>query len=151
MQCSINHLADLTGRDRRTIKKRVETLSTDDQGRYDSTQALPLLYGSSKGELDPSQERAKLDQARRELAELEYRKRRGALIEEGTVFRGVESAATACREHLLTIPGRMADSFAAEGSARSIEATLNKEIRSALERITDVSRYDFGKQVEPIQ
>jgi hypothetical protein len=44
----------------------------------------------------------------------------------------------------------MADSLAAEANARSIEATLNKEIRSALERITDVSRYDFGKQVEPI-
>ena len=148
MQCSINHLADLTGRDRRTVKKRIEALQTDEQGRYDSTQALPLLYGSSKGELDPSQERAKLDQARRELAELEYRKRRGALIEEGTVFRVVESAATACREHLLTIPGRMAEVFAAEGSARNIEATLNQEIRSALERITDVSRYDFG---EPLQ
>ena len=150
MQCSINQLSELTGRDRRTIKRRIEALLTDDQGRYDSTQALPLLYGSSKGELDPSQERAKLDQARRELAELEFSKRRGALIEEGTVFRVVESAATACREHLLTIPGRMADSLAAEANARSIEATLNQEIRSALERITDVSRYDFGKQVEPI-
>jgi phage terminase Nu1 subunit (DNA packaging protein) len=149
MQCSINQLSELTGRDRRTIKRRIEALPTDDQGRYDSTQALPLLYGS-KGELDPSQERAKLDQARRELAELEFSKRRGALIEEGTVFRVVESAATACREHLLTIPGRMADSLAAEANARSIEATLNQEIRSALERITDVSRYDFGKQADSL-
>ena len=148
MQCSINQLSELTGRDRRTIKKRVETLSTDEQGRYDSTQALPLLYGSSKGELDPSQERAKLDLARRELAELEYRKRRGELVSIDTVFRVIESASTSCREHLLCLPARLSEVFAAEGNARIIESQLSNEIRSGLERISNVSQHDFG---EPMQ
>ena len=148
MKTSINQISEWTGLDRRTVKKRIEALSTDDQGRYDSTQALPLLYGSSKGELDPSQERAKLDQARRALAEIEYRKRRGELVSIETVFRVIESASTACREHLLCLPARLSEVFAAEGNARIIESQFSNEIRSGLERISNVSQHDFG---EPMQ
>ena len=147
MKTSINQISEWTGLDRRTVKKRLTALPSDVDGQYDSRQALPLMYGSN-GQLDPSQEKAKLDSARRELAELEYRKRRGELIEQHTVFRVVETAATACREHLLCLPARLSEVFAAEGNARIIESQFSNEIRSGLERISNVSQHDFG---EPIQ
>ena len=136
MQCSINQLSELTGRDRRTIKKRIEALPTDDKGRYDSSQALPLLYGS-KGELDPSQERAKLDQVRRELAEIQRDERLGNLIPADVVLDRWSSEASRIRAKLLNLPGRLATVLTgADQSHASIEADSRKLIYEALAELS---------------
>jgi hypothetical protein len=41
---SINELHTLTDKDRRTIKKHLGDLAPDNNGRYDSAQALQILY-----------------------------------------------------------------------------------------------------------
>ena len=50
MQVSINHLAEETEKDYRTIKKRVSTLKRDSSGNYRASEALEAIYiGEVKG------------------------------------------------------------------------------------------------------
>lgn len=102
--------------------------------------------GSKKAEaiLELAEARAKKESYLAHLAEIDYQQKRGDLIAIETVFRVVETASTACREHLLGISGRYASMFAAEADAKVIEQTLDKEIRRALEHITNVANYDFS-------
>jgi len=71
------------------------------------------------------------------LAEIEYSIKQDLLIDRETVFRALRDAATACREGLLSIPGRYAALFAVETDAKVIEQTLEQELRAALDRLTD--------------
>lgn len=65
MELSINELADLTGKDRRTITQRLEQLDYEDGPKgahlYDSRRALALIYG-------PVSSGKSLDQAKTEQA-----------------------------------------------------------------------------------
>ena len=142
MKASISQIADWCGMDRRTIAKRVAHLECDDHGvrgkLYDAPEALRAIFLGDEG-LDPAQEKARLDESRRRLADLEYQKRRGELFHENSVFKVLDSAATAFREGLLTIPGRLANTLATETDARIIENQLFSEIRDQLIHLTSVS------------
>ena len=128
--------------DRRTVAKRVAHLDCEDHGVrgkiYDAPEALRAIFLGTEG-LDATQEKAKLDESRRRLADLEYSRRRGELLHESSVFRVLDSAATAFREGLLTIPGRLANTLATENDARIIENQLFNEIRDQLIHITSVN------------
>ena len=141
MQVSISGLSDLTGFDRRTIAKRLADLPCDDRGKggkyYRSDHALSRLYTGQGDLLEPAQEKAMLDAARRRLADLEYAKRRGDLMQVENVFRALDVAATAFRNQLETIPGRFASTFAAETDARKIETELLREIHASLNHVID--------------
>lgn len=142
MKSSISQIADWCGMDRRTIAKRVAHLECEDHGvrgkLYETSDALRAIYLGENAGLDPGQERARLDESRRRLADLEYSKRRGELLHESSVFRALEIAGTAFRDGLLNIPGRIASSLAAETDARIIENQLFEEIRNQLLHITSV-------------
>lgn len=66
MKASVNQLAEMTGKDRRTVKKRLEGLEpVGKQGRavlYEVKEALPLIYLVGQG---PDVEGITLDEARR--------------------------------------------------------------------------------------
>lgn len=66
MKASVNQLAEMTGKDRRTVKKRLEGLEpVGKQGRavlYEVKEALPLIYQVGQG---PDVEGITLDEARR--------------------------------------------------------------------------------------
>jgi len=87
--------------------------------------------------LEIREAKAKRESYLAHLAELEYKQKRSELIAIESVYRVLDSAATACREHLMGIPGRYSSIFAAESDARTIETILESEIRRALEQITD--------------
>ncbi len=147
MKITISALSDLTGFDRRTISRRLADLKCEDKGRggkfYQSDHALSLLYNGGGGEnLDPAQERALLDNARRRLAELEFSKRRGELLSADVAYRAIEQAATAFKSRLQGIPGQYSSILAAESDAKKIEGILDQEIWNALDEITrtDVTR-----------
>ena len=61
---SISRLSQLTGMTRETVAKRLVNLTPTIDGKakkYDSREALPLLYGAgAKGEFDLQAERARL-------------------------------------------------------------------------------------------
>ena len=141
MKASISQIADWCGMDRRTISKRVAHLECEDHGVrgkcYETSEALRAIFLGTEG-LDPAQEKARLDESRRRLADLEFSRRRGELLHESSVFRVLETAGTAFRDGLLNIPSRIASSLAAETDARIIENRLFKEIRDQLLHLTSV-------------
>lgn len=96
--------------------------------------------------LDMAEARAKKESYLAHLAEIEYKQKRGELISEQAVFQVIETAASAFREQLLSIPGRYAAIFAAEGNAKTIEQVLDTELRKALEQVTNVRNVRFGTQ-----
>ena len=101
MPISINYIADLTGFDRRTIQKRLRSIPKPPDNLYDSHTALRLIYCPDL--LDPSQERAKLDQVRRELAEIQREERLGNLIPADVVLDRWCSEASRIRAKLLNL------------------------------------------------
>ena len=112
MLVSINKLAELTGKSRNTIRKRLAPLLSESDSQtvahaLDSARALALIFGEGAEGLDPAQERALLDRTRRELAELDLDTRRGHLIAAETVSQKWDSIAANIRAKLLNLPGRL--------------------------------------------
>lgn len=87
--------------------------------------------------LDMAEARAKKESYLAHLAEIEYKEKRGQLLSQESVFQALDTAASAFREQLLTIPGRYAAIFAAENNAKTIEQVLENELRRALEHVTN--------------
>ena len=113
MDQSINQLAALTGIDRRTITKRCESLTSKPGPNraklYNSADALRAIYGSADGaRLDPQQERAALDKARREQIEVESRRKAGELLEADRVGRIGAAIITNAKAQLLALPSKLA-------------------------------------------
>lgn len=144
MDQSINQLANLTGIDRRTIGKRLESLpSKPGPNRaklYSSADALPLLYGignSDGARLDPAQERARLDRCRSELAELDLARKRDELLDandvQGAWLRIVGNA----KARLLAIPTRIAGELSDEAEPRQCERIIKDALREALTELAD--------------
>ncbi len=144
MEINVSQIAEISGFDRATVRKRLDGLSCRDAGTggryYDSKVAFRQLYlggSGDEGVLDPTAEKAKLDKARRELAELDYAVKRRELLREESVFRALDAAAIAFKGRLEEIPGRFSSIFAAEGDPRTIESTLMREIHAALNHVID--------------
>jgi phage terminase Nu1 subunit (DNA packaging protein) len=137
---SINELAELTGRDRRTVKRRLADLPSRRDGRsilYDSTQALSLLFGATAdGELlNGAQEKALLDRARRRLAELHHAEQSRELIPAGDIQAALGSAVSACRSHLLSLPVQLAGRCSG-GTAQEIQREARALVNCALDELS---------------
>lgn len=106
------------------------------------------IFSEEKAEaiLEIAEARAKKESYLAHLAEIEYKQKRGQLISEQAVFQVIETAASAFREQLLSIPGRYASIFAAENNAKTIEHVLENELRKALEQVTNVKNVRFGTE-----
>lgn len=142
MKLSMLQLVDLTGFAQRTVKKRLADLTPEVRGKahlYDSTVALPLLYGIGDPDgdrLDPQQERARLDVARRQLAELEHAKRSGDLIDATEVLARWTHIATVVKARMLAIPHKAA-AMAEHRPATEVAEVLRVEIKAALTELAD--------------
>ena len=117
---SISQLANITGLDRRTVTQRLEAVDHtggEKPGQaisYDTTLALPALYPGSRLDegdaqrLDVKLERAKLDRAKRHLAEVALAEKKRALIPADSVQSHWSAMVSNCRARLLAIPSRLA-------------------------------------------
>lgn len=81
--------------------------------------------------------RAKKEMYLAQLAELDYKAKQRELIPISECYAVIDLCATSCREHLMGIPGRFSAIFASESDARTIEETMEAEIRAALEHVAD--------------
>lgn len=83
--------------------------------------------------LDPQQEKAQLDRARRHLAELDRRAREGDLLERGEVEAHVGRQVANARSRLLAIPARLGSVHGAEvaGAADALVREALEELASA--------------------
>jgi hypothetical protein len=89
--------------------------------------------------------RAKKEMYLANMAELEFKARQRELISLAECHNVIDIAATACREHLMGIPGRFASIFASESDPMQIERDMESEIRQALEHIADaISKFRDG-------
>ena len=139
MLASINHIADLTGLDRRAVTRRLASIPHVVDGlakKYDTVIALPLLLGHDAEKLDPSQEKALLDRARREGVETENRKRAGELLEADEVAALWVAQVAIAKGRLLALPSRIAPAVIGLGDLRSIETVIRDAIYEALTELS---------------
>lgn len=136
MKLTINKLHEITGKDRRTIKKRLVDLPSTSEG-YDSVEALPLIYQLNAGErLDIQQELASLNQARRKKLEIETAKLEGNLIDADEVIRHWMDMITNAKTKLLALPQALAHQVLVVDSYGEAEALLKKSIYEALHELS---------------
>lgn len=139
MKVSISQLSDLTGRDRRFIRSRLADLPSE-QGEkgailYESRDALPALFSSTR--LDPGVERARLDAARANLAELALRQKEGELLLASEVESVWSGMILNVRSKLLALPTRLAPELVHIRDQSEIAARLKAVIHECLHEIAN--------------
>ena len=149
MRVSINQLSDLTGFDRRTISRRLESLTPEKEGRshlYESRDALRLAYGAvSDGDsLDLSQERAHLALAQRKLAEIKRKELERDLIPAAEVVQFFTEAGMAAKQVMLGVPSRLASVLVGIDDRHKIYSLVDAEVRYALFYLSDMTRIEGG-------
>ena len=135
MLMSINRLSEISGKDRRTVGKRLASLKPDEDGKYSSPEALTAIFNPEM--LDAVQERAKLDKARRELAELTQQERTKALIPAPAVQEHWAQMIAAARGKLLNLPGRLAATAVGVATIQEAERAARELINEALMELAD--------------
>ena len=141
---SVNRLADLTGRDRATVTRRLASLTPTPGPKnsllYDSRDALPLLIDpptTTAERLDLSHERAYLARRQRELTELKIEATRRELIPATEVQDFLVRAFAAFRAHLLGLPHRLAVECAG-GQYHEIVSTAERITHEALNELSEL-------------
>jgi phage terminase Nu1 subunit (DNA packaging protein) len=141
MLLSVSELSEITGKDRRTIKRYADTLKAVKDGRahkYESRELIPLLYGVSAADgekLDLSQERARLAKLQGDKADLELKEMRGDLLRRDDVVSEVSEAIANCRAKLLNIPAKAAAVTVAAESVPEAQRLLHELVCEALDEL----------------
>jgi hypothetical protein len=122
----------------RTIEKRLEGIEPDViRGKrrfWFLRTAAPAILGITA--LDPTQQRAALENARTRKIELEIAKLEGDLLDAGLVRRAVEDMIVRTRARLLAIPGAQAGRANPEDPKRA-ESAIRDGIYDALGELAD--------------
>ena len=151
---TLNQLEELTGKTHRTIKKRlaesgVEYCHTDGNAKfYNPKDALPAIFiaGAApsmeldeNGEpvtLNPINEKALLDRARRTKIELEIAVIRKTLLPADQLSTILTDALTSIRQKQLSLPHRLAKRLAEVSEEKAIEEILRKELSDSLDALS---------------
>lgn len=88
------------------------------------------------GELNYTEEKAKLTKAKREREELELQVRQETLHDEADVTHMVSKLFVAFRSRLLAIPSKLAPAFVKETDRTKIEKKLKDQIYESLEELS---------------
>ena len=138
---SISQLHELTGRDRRWIKRTlaragVEPAATDGRSvQYPTRDALTAIYGKST--IDAGDELAGLNRAKRELAELDLAERRGELAPISDMEREVVRLLSGIRTQILAVPAATAQELAVTEDAAECHGILETALHNALTALAD--------------
>jgi phage terminase Nu1 subunit (DNA packaging protein) len=138
---SISSINELTGVDRRTIKRRLEDLKPIKEGRaflYESREALPLLF-LSKDEYDLSKERARLAFWQANKTELESEVLKGELIPADQVWQQWERMVSNFRAKMLSLPTKTGHLLLNIADFEEIEAILKNHVYEALKELSHES------------
>jgi len=104
---SLSQLRVLTGRDARTIRKALAGVSPTKRDKrtcwYSTPVALEAIFCGAMP-LEPARARARFDEARANLAELELQRRRGQLLDADDVTRVWSRRILSWRERVRGIP-----------------------------------------------
>ena len=140
-QLSISQLHELTGRERRWIKKRLADQSVTPASRtgrsllYTAREALDAIY--DRDGLDPATEQARLHQARRELAELDLAEKRREYVPAAQVEAAWTKIATMIRAKILAVAVKVAQVLAATSDPKECHAIVEEALHEALEALAE--------------
>lgn len=151
MQLSgIQALIDVFGGTRPTWKRRIEagmpclvrrSANAGKPHEFDSLAVLRWLTeqaaGRPSGDLDPAQERARLDNVRRLEIELKIAERRQELIPAEEVHVAWVGLVGNAKRKLLALPHRLAPRLAAESDVQVIYGIMEAEIHGALTELSE--------------
>lgn len=147
---SITKLSELTGKDRRTITKRLESLTPHkEDGRaliYDAQQALELIYTfETTVGIDKKlkEEQLRYERGRADKIQLEVEKRRGQLVEVESVALAIEKEYAAVRSGLMAIPSKMAHVLSVVDDPNEIKEKLEDAINETLGELSTKHNYEL--------
>jgi hypothetical protein len=148
MQVTISTLSHWTSIHRDTVRRRLAPLLTGTRGEtVDSTRALPMLYGTDN-RLDPTQERARLDKTRRELAELDFAKRQATLVDSAGVERAAFQFGRILQKALVDVfPGRVSMEIAGMTDPWEIEKFIREKMRIELASVSKLKPEEIEDDV----
>ena len=146
---SVNMLHELTGKDRGTIKRRLEGLKPIEQKTkghyYDLKVALRYIYEPQIKDsidedsvfLNPVMEKAKLDRARRLSVELDNQIKKKELIPRQELKQTLGNIFGAVRSKLLNVPVKASQSLPENPSRKELQAHLKAQINEALKELSE--------------
>lgn len=154
-QISVNMLSELTGKDRKTITRRLEGLEPEKSKKkgnyYDLKTALKLVFEPVRDELEDDDdglfingmlEKAKLDRARRIGVELENEIKKKTLIPREELSQVLQKMFGAVRAKLLNVPLKATQSMPEKPNRKQLEAHLKKAINEALRDLSEKNVYE---------
>lgn len=146
---TMNQMSEITGIDRRTVKKRVAHLKVHKgagKGHYyDAHEALPALYhGEGGGNIDQKlqAEQLKYDAARAELKQLEVAKLRGQVVPVEDVAKVVEKEYSFVRQQIRALPSKLAMPLALVSDPNQIHEMLQHSVDECLTELTADVKYE---------
>lgn len=145
---SISQLADITGKDRKTVSSKLSSIEGRPDGRaimYDPREALPLLYGNtSKNTMEKklAEEELKYQTARTEKIQIEVERAKGELVPIEDVASAVAKEYASVRAAILSIPSKMAQPLAHETDPELVNDALTEVINEALQELQAENLYE---------
>lgn len=143
---SISQLSEVTGKDRRTVTKRLALVAPHTtEGRailYDAAEAIETIFVSDSVEgMDKKLLKAELglEIARQAKAEIEVGKLRGELIPIGEVVRCVEKEYSFVRAQIRSLPSKLAKPLSMIADPVEVHSRLLEAVNECLaELVADV-------------
>jgi len=136
-------MAELTGIAPQTIRKRLKDVEpikgTAGALLYESTTALPILYGlgTDGDRLDPSQEKAQLDKERRLIAELDRKFKEGTMVLVQDVEKTWTDVTIKTKNNLLAVPAKVSIELVGKSDPRQIEEAIKVHVHDALSNLAE--------------
>jgi hypothetical protein len=157
----VNDLAAASGYTTATVRSRLATEGIKPakveglRHLFEARVALPALMRNEETDgLSLTQERAALARAQTELTELRVARERGELLDRSAVVGAWQSAISAARGRLLSIPTKVAGRVLAARTLAEAEAILQEQIHDTLTELSGfngvpASRNDVGLETSP--
>lgn len=140
---SLNQLAVLSKKDRRTVSQKLVGLKFQMEGKsklYDAREALPLIIGTSADsksiEKQIQEEELRERKARADKIELEVALRRGQQVPIEDVIQDVAKEYTRVRASIRAISSKLAHPLAMVNDPAKVKEILDEAHSEALEHLT---------------
>lgn len=155
---SINQLAQLTGKDRRTVTKALEGLEPIEKKSnkitYDIKEALQLIFTNGflldendNDIIDPQLEKAKLDRARRQDIELNLEVKKKNLIPSDVIETALSGLFSSIKSKILNIPTKAAQRYEPKMSQKKLEKLLKDQVKEVLQGLSEDKALDEIKGI----
>lgn len=131
---SVNALATEFQKDRRTVAKRLEEVEPSKEGKWLLRDAAPAILGITA--LDPTQQKAALDEARTKKLELEIERMEGRSLDAEEARQALAAMNSRIRARLSAVAGAQAGRANPEDPRRA-EVAIADGINDALAELAD--------------